>query len=450
MARQVVEEMLAPKRNGPRIGIGLMGLGVVGSGVAQILAERAELYGRRIGCSLELRRVLVRAPLKARGFCPEPELITTDASDLLEDPQIQVVIEVMGGEEPAHSYLRRALQSGRFVVTANKEVMAKHGPELLALAEARGVDILYEASVGGGIPLIAPLKRDLLANEMSSLRAILNGTTNYILTRMSQEGLDFHEALAQAQALGYAEADPTNDVEGIDAAYKLAILASLAFRATVRPGDIAREGITRLTANDFRYARELGYVIKLLAIARRFPDHSVQVRVHPALLHDAEPLAKIDGVFNAVELEGDLLGRVLFEGQGAGSLPTTSSVVADLIDLAQRIARGTADRFIWRHEPASVIRPFSDLESRYYLRLRVPDRAGVLSKVCGVLGDNHGISISDIIQKETSQADQTAELVIMTHAARESAMQAALRDLEALPAVSAVGNFLRVESGSGQ
>lgn len=445
MVQQTAQPVLGPLDQEGSIGIGLMGLGVVGSGVAQILAERAAVYAHRVGRSLELRRVLVRDPRKQRGFLPEPGLITTDADDLLEDPQIRVVIEVMGGEDPAYEYMRRALDSGRYVVTANKEVMAKHGPELLALAEARGVDILYEASVGGGIPLIAPLKRDLLANEITSLRAILNGTTNYILTRMSHEGLDFQEALAQAQALGYAEADPTNDVQGIDAAYKLAILASLAFRTTVHPSDVSREGITRLTANDFRYARELGYVIKLLAIARRHADSTVQVRVHPALLHAEEPLAKVDGVFNAVELEGDLLGRVLFEGQGAGSMPTTSAVVADLIDLARGIARGSVNRSVWQHEPAGVIRPFSDLESRYYLRLRVPDRAGVLSKICGVLGDNHGISISDIIQKETSQADQSAELVIMTHAAREAAMQAALRELEALPAVSAVGNFLRVE-----
>ena len=449
MAHQSARPAAPAGENDGSIGIGLMGLGVVGSGVAQILAERASDYERRIGRRLVLRHVLVRDRGRSRAFHPEPGLITTDPADVLDDPRVQVVVEVMGGEEPAYPYLRRALESGRYVVTANKEVMAKHGPELLALARTHGVDVLYEASVGGGIPLIAPLKRDLLANEITSLRAILNGTTNFILTRMSQDGLDFRVALGQAQALGYAEADPTNDIEGIDAAYKLAILASLAFRTTVHPNDVAREGITRLTANDFRYARELGYVIKLLAIAGRHADRSVQVRVHPALLHTNEPLAKVDGVFNAVELEGDLLGRVLFEGQGAGSMPTTSAVVADLIDVAGRLAQAPADRLVWHHDPAGVIRPFSDLETRYYLRLRVPDRAGVLSKVCGVLGDDHGISISDIIQKETSQADRTAELVIMTHVAREADMQDALRALEALPAVSAVGNFLRVEASEG-
>ncbi|MGI8549599.1 MAG: homoserine dehydrogenase [Dehalococcoidia bacterium] len=445
MTAKTVEMSRSEGGSNASIGIGLMGLGVVGGGVARILEERADVYQRRVGQPLELRRILVREPRKTRAYEAEAGRLTTAVEDLLDDPRIRIVVEVMGGEEPAFTYMRRALASGRYVVTANKEVMAKHGPELLSLAQEHGVDILYEASVGGGIPLIAPLKRDLLANEITSLRAIVNGTTNFILTRMSQDGLDFDTALRQAQALGYAEADPTNDVEGIDAAYKLAVLASLAFRTTVHPSDVHHEGITRLTANDFRYARELGYLIKLLAIGRRYPDHSVQVRVHPALLHCDEPLAKVDGVFNAVELEGDLLGRVLFQGQGAGSMPTTSAVVADVLDLARSIVHGQADRMVQRHDPAGIVRPFNDLLSRYYIRLRVLDQAGVLSQICGVLGDDHGISISDIIQKETHQAEQTAELVIMTHAAREEAMQAALSELAQLRAVSAVGNFLRVE-----
>jgi len=430
----------------PSIGVGLLGMGVVGTGVAQVLTERAEAYERRAGRRLQLRRILVRDTGRSRQFQPEPELITTDADAVLNDPLVQIVVEVMGGDHPAYDYVRRALSSGRYVVTANKEVMAKHGPELLALARENGVDILFEASAGGGIPLIAPLKRDLLGNEVASMRAIVNGTTNYILTRMSKEGLDFGEALAQAQALGYAEADPANDVEGVDAAYKLAILASLAFRTAVSPTDVYHEGITRLTANDFRYARELGYAIKLLAIGRRHEDGSVQVRVHPSLLREDEPLAKVDGVFNAVELEGDLLGLVLFQGRGAGALPTTSAIVADLIDAARSIALGQNGRVGEPYTASAPIRSVNDLESRYYLRLRVPDRPGVLSKICGVLGDRHGISISDIIQKETSQDDQTAEIVIMTHTAREAAMRAALLELEELPVVSAIGNFIRVES----
>ncbi|HTE84487.1 MAG TPA: homoserine dehydrogenase [Dehalococcoidia bacterium] len=428
------------------IGVGLLGLGVVGSGVARVLTERKDAYERRAGRRLELRRILIRDEHKARQDQTDAALLTTDPDAVLNDPEIQIVVEVMGGEHPAYDYIRRALASGRYVVTANKEVIAKHGPELLSLARANGVDILFEASAGGGIPLIAPLKRDLLGNEVGSMRAIVNGTTNYILTRMSNDGLDFGDALAQAQALGYAEADPANDVEGIDAAYKLAILASLAFRSAISPQEVYHEGITRLTANDFQYARELGYAIKLLAIGRRHEDGSVMVRVHPALLREDEPLAKVDGVFNAVELEGDLLGLVLFQGRGAGSLPTTSAIIADLIDAARSIALGQNGRAVEPYAVSAPIRPFGELESRYYLRIRVPDRAGVLSKICGVLGDRHGISISDIIQKETSQDDQTAEIVIMTHAAREGAMRVALTELEELPVVTAIGNFIRVES----
>lgn len=428
------------------IGVGLLGLGVVGGGVARALSERAAEYERSVGRPLVLRRILLRDPEKARSLHVPRDLITTDADVVLQDPAIQIVVEVIGGERPALDFMRRALSSGRYVVTANKEVIAKHGPELFALAREHGVDVLFEASAGGGIPLIAPLKRDLLANEISSLRAIVNGTTNYILTRMSNEQLDFAEVLAEAQRLGYAEADPANDVEGVDAAYKLAILASLAFRTTIHPSDVYCEGITRLTANDFRYARELGYAIKLLAIARRYADGSVQARVHPALLREDVPLAKVDGVFNAVEIEGDLLGLVLFQGRGAGALPTTSAVVADVLDVARTIARGGAALAISPPAVPCTVRPFSDLTSRYYLRLRVPDQPGVLSKVCGVLGDRYQISISDIIQKETRQADQTAEIVIMTHAAQEAAMHAALAELEHLPVVNAVGNFIRVEA----
>lgn len=430
----------------PSIGVALLGLGVVGSGVAQSVADHRNDYERRIGRPLELRRVLVRDSAKARQAPVDPALIDTNFRSVLDDPGVRIVIEVMGGEDPAYRYLCQSLESGRHVVTANKEVIAKHGAELLSLARRNGVEILFEASVGGGIPLIAPLRRDLAANEIVSLRAIVNGTTNYILTAMSKEGLDFGEALSQAQLLGYAEADPANDVEGVDAAYKLCILASLAFRTAVFPSDVYHEGITRLRANDFRYARELGYAIKLLAIGRRVAVDSIQVRVHPVLLREDEPLSKVDGVFNAVELEGNLTGLVLFQGRGAGSLPTTSAVLADVIDVARGIALGQGAAAMEPYQASLAILPFGELESRYYLRLRVPDRAGVLSKICGVLGDSYGISISDIIQKETSQDDLSTEIVIMTHAAKEAAMRAALTELERLPVVNEVGNFIRVES----
>jgi homoserine dehydrogenase len=422
--------------------VGLLGLGNVGSGVARILDQKADLYSRELGCPLELARVLVRDPKKERDFPVDPALLTTDAAQVLDDPAVDVVIEVMGGEEPAHQYLSEALAAGKYVVTANKEVMAKFGSELLALARDRQVDILYEASVGGGIPIIAPLKRDLLANDIVSLRAIINGTTNYILTGMAR-GRSYQEALARAQELGYAEPDPSNDVEGTDAAYKLAILSSLAFHGEVRPDHVHREGITKLTVADFRYAREFGYTIKLLALAERYPE-GVQVRVHPAMLPGDEPLAKVDGVLNAVQVEGDLLGKALFQGAGAGSLPTTSSVVADLLDAAYSVVSGVRDRFAWRREADVRIVPMGELRTRYYVRMTVVDRPGVLAQITQVLGEAE-ISLASFQQPETDADAGTAEIVLTTHDAREASMQGALREIQRLPVVSEIGTFLRIE-----
>ncbi|MCH7718256.1 MAG: homoserine dehydrogenase [Chloroflexi bacterium] len=424
--------------------VGLLGLGVVGGGVARILTEKAERYTRGLGCPLELARVLVRDTSKERAVTFDTALLTTDAATILDDPEIDIVIEVIGGEEPAHQYIRQSLRAGKYVVTANKEVMAKHGSTLLSLAQEHSVDVLYEASVGGGIPIIAPLKRDLLANEIVAITAIINGTTNYILTAMSQDGSTFQEALAQAQALGYAEADPANDIEGIDAAYKLAILASLAFHGEVRPEQVYRQGIGTLIERDFRYARELGYAIKLLATARRDPSGSVQVRVHPAMLAEGEPLAKVDGVLNAVQVEGDLLGRTLFEGQGAGSLPTTSAVVADLLDASRSVVSGVRERLAWRAEDSLRITPIGELRTRYYLRMAVTDRPGVLGQIALVLGAAE-ISIASVLQQKADESAQTAEIVLMTHEAQEASMERALQELRELSVVAEIGTFLRVE-----
>jgi homoserine dehydrogenase len=420
-----------------------MGLGVVGSGVARALLERGAAYGREVGCPLRLVRILEREPERERPVRVGPALFTQDVQDIVGDAGIDVVIEVLGGEHPAYEYQRLALEAGKYVVTANKEVIAKHGVDLQAVACEHGVDVLYEASVGGGIPIIAPLKSDLLANEITAVSAIINGTTNYILTSMSREGSDFEPALRRAQELGYAEANPANDIEGMDATYKLAILASLAFHTDVRPENVYREGITRLSARDFRYARELGYVIKLLALARKH-DGQLQVRVHPALLHEEELLAKVDGVLNAVQVEGDLVGRVLFQGQGAGSLPTSSAVVADVMEAARRIVRGPAERPSPPPRQTASIRPMSDLRTRYYVRMVVADTPGVLASIARILGDNQ-ISIGSVIQKEADPQAQTAEIVIMTHEAQEEAVQQALREMERLPVVAEIGNFLRVE-----
>jgi homoserine dehydrogenase len=420
-----------------------MGLGVVGSGVARALLERGETYGQQVGCPLRLVRILEREPDRERPVRVDRALFTQDVRDIVDNTSVDIVIEVLGGEHPAYEYQRLALEASKHVVTANKEVIAKHGAELRALAQQRGVDILYEASVGGGIPIIAPLKRDLLANEITAISAIINGTTNYVLTSMSREGSDFEPALRRAQELGYAEANPANDIEGVDAAYKLAILASLAFHTDVHPDDVYREGITRLSARDFRYARELGYTIKLLALARKH-DSQLQVRVHPALLHEDELLAKVDGVLNAVQVEGDLVGRVLFQGQGAGSLPTSSAIVADVLDAARSIAGGSPERPSPPPRQTVSMRPMSELRTRYYMRMMVVDSPGVLARIAQVLGV-HQISIASVIQKEADRQAQTAEIVIMTHEAQEEAVQQALQGMERLPVVAEIGNFLRVE-----
>jgi homoserine dehydrogenase len=430
-------------RDGRPIGIGLMGLGGVGSGVAKILQQKADVYERQIGRKLELRRVLVRDVAKQRDCDIDPALLTTNAADLLDDPEIDLIIEMMGAEEPAHAYLRRALEANKFVVTANKEVMAKHGSSLLALAREHKVDLLYEASVGGGIPIIAPLKRDLLANDIMSVRAIINGTTNYILTSMSKGGGSFADALADAQRLKYAEPDPTNDVEGIDAAYKLSILATLAFHIDVHPEDVYREGITKLSERDFRYAAELGHTIKLLAIGRRAGD-GLELRVHPTLVADGELLASVDGVLNAVEIEGDLMHRVLFEGPGAGSMPTTSAVVADALDAAVSISSGVYWPYSSRREEGLRIMPMADVRTRYYLRIAVVDRPGVLARIATALSEG-GISIASVIQREEDGAG-TAEIVIMTHDAREADVQQALATIGSLEGVGSVPQLLRVAS----
>jgi len=427
------------------IGIGLTGLGVVGRQVVSTLLEKADLLSEQVGCPLVLRQLKLIEPdmAQARKMGIDPKLITTDEDQFLANPEVDIVVETIGGEEPALSYLERALAGGRHVVTANKEVIAKHGVRLLALAEQHGVGLHFEASVGGGIPLIAPFQDDLIANQIRGIYAIINGTTNYILTRMAKEGVDFAPALSKAQELGYAEANPVNDIEGIDASYKLAILASLAFRSQVRPQDVYREGISRLDSRDFQYAHELGFAIKLLAIAKQ-SNESIEVRVHPVFIPQDALLAKVEGVYNAVLVEGDLVGQVLFFGEGAGALPTSSAVIADIVSAARDIGLGVSSRARWSLEPGKRVKPMSELETRYYLRLNVTDQAGVLAQISKILGDNL-ISISSVIQKWADSATQTAELVIMTHPAKEAAVQKALAKLEHLAVVKEISNFVRVE-----
>ncbi len=425
------------------IGVGLMGLGVVGGGVAATLLDPARQVARTVGRPVSLKRVLVRQPDKERRVPVPRGILTDDPALLLNDPGIHVVVEVMGGEEPARSYIRQSLSRGKSVVTANKEVMAKEGQELLALADAKGVNLLFEASVGGGIPIVGPLMKDLLANDIRSIQAIINGTTNYMLTRMARDGMDFDEALKEAQDLGFAEADPANDVEGIDAGYKLAVLASLAFHTQVRAEDVHREGISGLRARDFRYAHELGYAIKLLAIARR-EGHQVQARVHPCFVPQDHMLAKVDGVFNAVEVEGDLTGKILFHGRGAGREPTTSAIMGDLVEVAKKLTTGGGPAPFFPPGNSLTVAPMSELVTRYYIRLGAADRPGVLAQIARVLGDLD-VSIASVIQKDSNPGSQTAELVVTTHPAREEAVQESLKRMRSLEVVHQVDNLVRVE-----
>ncbi len=423
-----------------RISIGIMGAGVVGGGTFELLCQKSDLFKRTLSCELSVRKVLVRSLGKARSATIPDHILTTDPADILDDPDIRIVVEVMGGEEPAHRYICQALQNGKHVVTANKEVVAKHGSELLRLANANGVDLLFEASVGGGIPVIVTLRNDLIANEIRSIQAIINGTTNFILTAMAQ-GRDYGEALREAQKLGYAEADPTDDVEGIDAAYKLAILSSLAFKTAVAPADIRRVGITNLQPKDFKYAEEMGYSIKLLATAFR-KDHSLELAVRPAFLLDDHHLAGVKGAFNAVLIDGDQLDNLMLYGQGAGAKPTASAVVADICASANNITRGVTENLALDEDPLEKV-DFGDTESRFYVRLQVADQAGVLAQISEILGRNE-ISIASVIQKETDEAARIAEIVVMSHLAIERQMERAMVQVAALEVVREISAFIRV------
>jgi homoserine dehydrogenase len=420
------------------IGVGLMGLGTVGGGVAKTLSQKDRVVAEAVGCPVVLRKILEQRPVAV-----EPRLLTKDVREILTDPEIDIVIEVLGGEHPAVDYIKEALLGGKHVVTANKEVIAKHGAELQAMAKDKGLALQFEASVGGGIPLLLPLQHGLLANEISTIYAIINGTTNYILTRMSQEGMGFGEALKKAQELGYAEADPTNDIEGRDATYKLAILASVGFHTAVRPEQIFCEGISRLAEPDFRYAKELGYEIKLLAIAKQ-AGGVVEARVHPVFIPEDFLLAKVSGVYNAIQVEGDLVGKLIFYGRGAGAQPTSSAIISDVIAIGQSIASGKKVPSVMRQAQPKPVRPVSELQIRYYLRMTVADQPGVLAQIAKILGDS-SISIASVIQKEADMATQTATIVIMTHPAREEFMQQALAEMKKLPAVMEICNLIRVE-----
>jgi homoserine dehydrogenase len=422
-------------------GVGLLGLGTVGSQVAERLEQASEMIQRRTGVELCLQRILVRDTEKARGYQPTAPL-TDDPELVLSDANVDIIVEVIGGDEPAHDYLRRAIKSGKHVVTANKEVMAKYGPELLELALEHHVDIYFEAAVGGGIPLISTFKIDLLANEINSIEAIINGTTNYILDGMAQ-GRSYEAALAEAKQLGYAEAEPSSDVDGFDSVFKLAIMASIAFSSRLHPSQVYREGITDLDPRDFGFAAEMGYAIKLLAEGRK-RDGAVELHVHPTLIPLSHLLSRVDGSNNAVVVDGDLVGTVLMYGQGAGGRPTASAVVGDLIDLVHSMRKGVDNRIPMWFDRNYEVRPFTEVVSRAYYRMEVEDRPGVLAEITRIYADNH-ISIDSVTQKSNDTSADTAEIVILTHPAQENVLQSARNAIDALDCVRKVHSFLRVQ-----
>ncbi|MDP9419346.1 MAG: homoserine dehydrogenase [Actinomycetota bacterium] len=421
--------------------IGVLGCGNVGAALVTLVAEQADAIEARTGLRLEVARVAVRNVAKARAVELPEGTLTHNAQGLVDDPDVDVVVELVGGIEPARGLVLDALKAGKPVVTANKELVANVGGELFAAADAGGVDLLFEAAVGGAIPIIRPLRESLAGTRIRRVTGIVNGTTNYILTRMSEEGATYADALTEAQSLGYAERDPTADVEGFDAGAKAAILATVAFGTSVVAGDVSHEGISGVTPADITFAHRLGYEIKLLAVAEHGDDGRVAVRVHPAMVPDGHPLASVRGSFNAVFVEADALGELMLYGRGAGGLPTASAVLGDVVDAAGNLRRGTCASI--GSLPRATIRPIDEVRSEYCLHLEVLDRPGVLHAVSGVFAE-HGVSIRSMEQEGLGDE---ARLIFITHEAAESSIQATLASLRGLDVVDRVRSLLRVVAG---
>jgi homoserine dehydrogenase len=442
------DETTAERRRSMRkdpIRIGLLGCGTVGGGVLRLLSVNARYFSDRIGVPLEVRRVLVRDLGKERVPECDRRLLTTNPSDVIDDPSVDVVVEVMGGEEPAGSLIERAIAKGKAVVTANKMLLAHRGPTLVEAATERHVDLAFEGAVGGGIPIIRTLREAFASDWVESLVAIINGTCNYVLTRM-REGQSLADAIAEAQAKGYAEADPSLDVDGHDAAHKLVVMAMLAFGARVDPTTVSTEGIRGLDAIDHRFAERFGYVIKHLAVGKDLGD-AIELRVHPAFVPRTSMLANVSGVLNAVLLHGKALGPCLVYGRGAGDLPTAVSVVSDILDVSRSLLAGVGGmqtRAI-AMSPRRVL-PMSDVVSRYYLRFRVADQPGVMSRLAGALGAA-GVSIEQIVQeaKEEDAPTKPVDVVLITHRAKEGAIHAALEAIAKEPFTAAPSRLVRIE-----
>jgi homoserine dehydrogenase len=425
--------------HGTNLRVGILGCGHVGGALVRLLVEDSDRIAARTGTRLQIGSVAVRSQARDRD-APVPEgRLTTDAAAVVADPDIDIVVELIGGIEPARTLILAALKSGKPVVTANKELLANCGSELWEAAATAGVDLLFEAAVAGGIPLIRPLRESLAGEHIRRVMGIVNGTTNFILSKMSEGGTSYHEALAEAQSLGYAERDPTADVEGFDAAAKAAILANVAFGARVVAGDVYREGISDITEADIAVARRLGYVIKLLAIVEADGD-GVGVRVHPAMVPETHPLASVRDSYNAVFVEGDAVGDLMLQGRGAGGMPTASAVLGDLLDACHNLSIGAAGRTVALQQ--LPLRTIDDVRSAYYLNLVVADRPGVLRAVAEVLG-RHSVSVRSMEQEEAT-AGGGARLVFITHPSVERDVQACLHDLHHLDVVERIGSLLRV------
>ena len=419
--------------------IALFGLGTVGSGVYKLIHRRAQEMPQIAGAPIEISHILVRNTAKERPGV-DSSLLTDNWADIVNDPEVSIVVELMGGMEPAHTYIAEALKAGKNVVTANKDLIAMYGGDLLDLAAEHQCDLQFEASVAGAIPIIRPLKQCLAGNEISEIMGIVNGTTNYILTRMTQDNMEFADALAMATELGYAESDPTADIEGYDAGRKVAIMASIAFHSRVTFDDVYTEGITKIQSTDIRYARELGKAIKLLGVACN-TEEGIEVRVHPMLIPASHPLATVNDAFNAVFVHGDALDDAMFMGRGAGELPTASAVMGDIIDTARNLLMGCTGRIGCTCYKNVPVKSIDDIRSKYYIRLNVENRMGVLAGVSGVLGNN-GVSISQVLQKQA--AGDSAELVVITDTVRERHIRDALLILENMSMVHEVSSVIRV------
>ena len=423
-----------------KVGVALLGLGVVGGGVYKILTEKSEYFKKTQGLEVSVESVLVRNADKAiQKGVPENKIVST-IEDVISNPAVDVVVEVIGGTEPAKSYVLKALMSGKTVVTANKELVAKHWRELEEMAKNMNAGLFFEASCVGGVPVIRTLQDGMQANEIKSIKGIINGTTNYILTKMSNEGYTYEQALKEAQRLGYAEADSTADIEGFDATYKLSILASIAFNSRVLVENVKREGISFVDKADIAYGQAMGYTLKLLGIGKNEAG-GIDVRVHPTFIRKDDPLASVNDSFNAVLITGDSVGEIMLYGKGAGALPTASAVVSDIIFAAKHEDYYYAP-FISGGEAVKAPKFVSDFVTKYYIRLSVADSAGVLSKITGIFAKNN-ISIKEV--KQTSAEEGGAEIVIITHPSEESAMQKTLDKLRSVSEVFAIKGFIRIE-----